>query len=202
MRSLDAPELGDGRSGPEMTRAAGPARRVVVGGPRGSGGPACRWGREGHQKSRGPDLAHGSWLVRKAVRPPAASSKWAQNSRARRHQWVRGAAGGSSSSSSEPPPSGRSAHATCEPGGSLVAGRCRCQAPFWGVCERPAPSRIARPPESSEGLQHHQGHDDRDPADPDGGGLDRPGGSEEHGQIGIGRRRRRGQLLADVVVRR
>ena len=55
-----------------MGRAAGLLRRFV--------GWASRLvvslvispgGREGHQKSRGPDLAHGSWSVRKAVLPPA-----------------------------------------------------------------------------------------------------------------------------------
>src|SRR4029079_2604889 len=43
----------------------GGPRPTVVGGPRGSwcrSGSAAG-GREGHQKSRGPDLAHGSWFV-------------------------------------------------------------------------------------------------------------------------------------------
>ncbi len=63
----------------DMERAADLIRRFV-GGPRGSvvSSAICRWGREGHQKSRGPDLAHGSWRLRKAVLPPAASSRWAQ----------------------------------------------------------------------------------------------------------------------------
>src|SRR6185369_8139129 len=55
-----------------------------VGGPRGSGSQSCHGRR--HQKSRGPDLAHGSWLFRSAVLPPAASSRWAQISRGRRRR--------------------------------------------------------------------------------------------------------------------
>ena len=36
---------------------------------------AARWGREGIKKAGGLDLAHGSWFVRWAVLPPAASSR-------------------------------------------------------------------------------------------------------------------------------
>ncbi len=77
------------RLGPRHGTSRGP-RPTVVGWPRGSWCPVlvARWGREGHQKSRGPDLAHGSGSVRKAVLPPAASSRWAQISRDPRRRWA------------------------------------------------------------------------------------------------------------------
>ena len=67
----------------EMTRAAGLPTTCRVGGPRGSG--ACAPVEDGgHQKSRGPDLAHGSWFVRWRSCRLRSSSRWAQISHARR----------------------------------------------------------------------------------------------------------------------
>src|SRR5262245_54303869 len=60
-------------------------------------------GLERHQKSRGPDLAHGSWFVWRAAPPHQASSRWAQISRWRAHRWVRSGAGRRCSASSGRP---------------------------------------------------------------------------------------------------
>ena len=49
--------------GPRSDAVVGWASRLVV--------LLALPGQEGHQKSRGPDLAHGSWFVRSAVLPPA-----------------------------------------------------------------------------------------------------------------------------------
>ena len=76
--------------GLETRKSRGPRSDGVVGGPRGSGAPDLPWGGAGHQKSRGPDLAHGSWsrpeggpaacgLARDGHRSPdARSRRWAQ----------------------------------------------------------------------------------------------------------------------------
>ena len=56
---------------PDKQRAVGRLDVFDVGGPRGSGCLIARWAEKGNKIAVGPDLAHGSWFVRKAVLPPA-----------------------------------------------------------------------------------------------------------------------------------
>jgi len=52
-------------------KAAGRLDVRDVGGPRGWGCRVAGWAAEDNKIAVGPDLAHGSWFVRKAVLPPA-----------------------------------------------------------------------------------------------------------------------------------
>ena len=85
-------------------------------------------GQGGHQKSRGPNLAHGSGSSGRRSCRLRSSSRWAQISRLPgRRRAPRAGEGGSSSSSSRRLLVSRSVRATCEPVGSLRVARNRCQ---------------------------------------------------------------------------
>ena len=87
-----------------MVKAAGPNRRSIRRWPRGSRVQVCRSGRGGHEKSRGPDLAHGSGSSGRRSCRLRSSSRWAQISQVHQRCRAQRIGGGASCSSFLAPP--------------------------------------------------------------------------------------------------